>query len=222
MTTRLPAAFIVSRSVIVSGRGSAFIGLQFRQLSAPKVAVGQLGMRNDKVRLRYPPLAEADDIQVQRTRAPALGSLSSLRLLDGLQGMEQLPRLETGFQKDHLIEVGRLLLAAQRRGLLDGGGRDERGIRQGRQSRPRRPQVAFPVAQVAAQRHVDLLRQCLLRPRQRSDSQSAGDRKRGRRARGWPAPARPVRPRLLPPVWQAYRYRPGSWQNWRQPARSGR
>src|SRR6187402_1846015 len=100
MTMRLPAAFIVNRSVIVSGRGSAFIGHQFRQLSAPKVAVGQLGMRNDKVRLRHPPLPETNDIQVQRARAPTLGSLSSLYLFDGLQGMEQLPGLETGFQKD--------------------------------------------------------------------------------------------------------------------------
>src|SRR3954453_7711797 len=222
MTTRLPAAFIVNRSVTVSGRGSAFIGLQFRQLSAPKVSVGQLGMRNDKVRFRYPPLSKTNDVQVQRARAPALGSVSSLCLLDSLQGLKQLPGLEPGFQKNHLIEIGRLLLAAQRRGLLDGGSGDQSGIRQHCQSRPRCPQVVFPVAQVAAQRDVDLLRQGWLRPRRQSDSRSAGDRKRGRRARGWPAPARPARLRLLPPAWRGYRYRPGSWPSSLQPARSDR
>ena len=44
------------------------MGLQLRQLSQPEVAVGQLGMGNDKVGLGHAPLAVAHDVQVERAR----------------------------------------------------------------------------------------------------------------------------------------------------------
>src|SRR6476661_9016104 len=102
---RRPAAFMAARSSTVSGRASAFMGLELRQLSLPEITVGQLGMGNDKVGLGDAPPAEADDVHVEGARAPALRSHAALGPLDGLAGLEQRPRLESGLDQHHLIEI---------------------------------------------------------------------------------------------------------------------
>src|SRR6476469_4191919 len=102
---RRPAAFMAGRSSTVSGRASAFMGLELRQLSLPEVAVGQLGMGNDKVGLRHAPLAEADDVQVEGARPPVLRPDAPLDALDGLACPEKRPGVQAGLEQHHLIEV---------------------------------------------------------------------------------------------------------------------
>src|SRR2546430_12063883 len=66
-------------SWVVTGFVSSAIGrrarrsrdLQFRQLSLPKWAVRQLGVRDDELRLVQHPFAEAHDVQVQGAWPPA-------------------------------------------------------------------------------------------------------------------------------------------------------
>src|SRR5688500_7250536 len=109
MTIRCPAAFMAARSSTERGRVSAFIGTQFCQLSTPEVAIGQLGMRNDKVLLVYAPVAEAHDVEVQRPGPPALRPGAPLLSLDGLAPRQEGARLQPGIEQHHLIKVGRLL-----------------------------------------------------------------------------------------------------------------
>src|SRR5688500_10322884 len=109
MTMRRSAAFIAARSSTDRGRDSAFIGTQFCQLSTPEVAIGQLGMRNDKVFLVYVPVAEAHDVEVQRPGPPALRPGAPLLSLDGLAPLQKRARLQRGIEQHHLIKVGRLL-----------------------------------------------------------------------------------------------------------------
>src|SRR6476659_818247 len=103
---RRPAAFMAARSSTVSGRASGFMGLELRQLPLPEIAVGQLGMGNDKVGLGNAPLAEAHDVPIERARAPALRPHAALGALDGLAGLAERPRLESGLEQHHLVEVG--------------------------------------------------------------------------------------------------------------------
>src|SRR5688572_33203419 len=119
MTIRRPAAFIAARSRTDRGRGSALIGVQFRQLSPPEVASGQPGMGNDKVAVSNAPGTELDDVEIEGSRPPPLRALAALGALDCLTGLEQDTWLETGFQQHHLVQVWRLLFASERGGLFD-------------------------------------------------------------------------------------------------------
>ena len=112
-------------------------------------------MRNDKVWLAHSPVSETNDIQVQGSGAPTLAALPSLLPLDGLQSLEQLSRFQAGFQQHHLIEVGRLALAPERRGFFYPRSGKQPGVRQGGECRAGSVQVSFAVAQVAAERDVD-------------------------------------------------------------------
>src|SRR6478752_242911 len=98
MTIRRPPAFMARRSLIVSGRGSSGMGLNFPELSLPEVAVGQFRMRNDKVRLVHLPIAKPNDVEIQGAGAPVLSAAAPLLMLDRLQGGEQRPGVERGFQ----------------------------------------------------------------------------------------------------------------------------
>ena len=78
--------------------------------------------------------------------------------LDCLTRLEQRPRLETGLEQDHLVQVGRLLHAAEWSGFFDGRCGDQRGVRGARRELlAARPEVGRPVAQIAAQRDVNPL-----------------------------------------------------------------
>src|SRR5689334_12617391 len=125
MTMRRPAAFMVSRSVTVSGRGSAFMRLDFRQLPQPEVAVRQLGMRNDKVLIGHLAITEAHDVEIEGAGAPTLTAAPSLLVLDCLKCPEEIPRLERCLQQHHLIEIGRLVYSTERSGFLHSGGRQQ-------------------------------------------------------------------------------------------------
>jgi hypothetical protein len=126
------------------------MGAQLGQLSPPEVAIGQLGMRNDKVGVGYLPGAELDDIEIKSPRTPTLDTTPSLRLLYRLASLEQRSRLQTRLQEHHLIEIWRLLHAAKRESLLDGGRADQLGFRQLRQGGAGSLKVGGTVAEVAA------------------------------------------------------------------------
>ena len=104
---------------LASGR-EAFQALERagRQQLAEGAAVGQFkvdgdlrqGVENERAqvhlvmgyaqaRLVDQPLAEQQDVQVQSTRPPALDALAALIQFDGLQGIEQLQRLQLGIQR---------------------------------------------------------------------------------------------------------------------------
>src|SRR3954467_2883042 len=102
MTMRRPSAFMARRSSTDRGRASAFMGAQFGQLSLPEVAMGQIGMRNDKVALGYLPGAKPDDVEIQGGGPPMLGPRPTLLPLDCLASLEQGSRLECGLQQNHL------------------------------------------------------------------------------------------------------------------------
>src|SRR3954464_14796237 len=129
MTTRRPDAFMASRSLTVSGRASAFMGVEFGQLSEPEVAVGQLGMRNDKVVLGQLLVAEPNDVEIERASAPALGAEATLLALDCLEGGQQCTWLQRSLQHHHLIEIGWLVHAGQWGGLCNRRLGDQRGLR---------------------------------------------------------------------------------------------
>src|SRR5919109_4434665 len=207
---------MASRSVTVVGRGSAFIGAQFRQLSVPEVPVGELGMRNDKVTLPHLPVAESNDVQIQGAGSPALGALAAFSALDLLACLEQAPGCKGGLEQHHLIEVGGLDHAAKRRSLFHGGSRQQSGAGERVQRFTGGPEMRGAIAEIAAERDEDTLK-----PRRQSDSRSAGDPLLDRPAAGWRAPARPVRPTPLRPAGPECRYPPGSWPSWPRPARSG-
>src|SRR4051812_11098779 len=109
-------------------------------------------MRNDKVGLVHAAIAVADDVEVEGARSPMRGAHPSATLLDGLTSREQRAGLEPRLQRHHLVEVGRLLHAAERCGFLYPRHGDQAGAREGGQRRTRRRQVPCPIAQVAAQR----------------------------------------------------------------------
>jgi hypothetical protein len=87
--------------------------------------MGELGMRNDKVSFLYPSIAEAHNVEVQRPGVPPLHPFAALLALDCLASLEQSPGLQSGLEKDHLVQVRGLVHAAEREGLLDSGGGDE-------------------------------------------------------------------------------------------------
>src|ERR671910_2881791 len=131
MTIRRPAAFIAARSRTDTGRGSAFIGVQFRQLSPPEVASGQPGMGNDKVAVANTPGAELDDVEIEGSRSPPFGSNAPGGPLDGLTCLEQRVGLEAGLEHDHLVQVGRLLFATERNGFFDRRHSEQAGLWEG-------------------------------------------------------------------------------------------
>src|SRR5688500_6954896 len=111
---RRPAAFMATRSSTVKGRTSAFMWSQLCQLSLPEVAIGQFRMRNDKVGFTDAPLAEPDDIEIEGTWTPPFGPLPPFVPFDGLACLQEGPRLQSGGQQHHLVQVRRLLHTRKR------------------------------------------------------------------------------------------------------------
>src|SRR5256885_15287173 len=113
---RSPRPFMARSSWVVTGFVSSAIGsragrsrdLQFRQLSLPKWAVRQLGVRDDELRLVRHPFAEAHDVQVQGAWSPAHArpALAAALRLDRVQVDEQLGGLERGLEQQHPGQEG--------------------------------------------------------------------------------------------------------------------
>src|ERR1051325_1247002 len=123
MTMRVPAAFIFSRSSVVTGLGASGMGgrqrVELRALALPEVAVRELGVGHGEIRRRYRAVAEADDIQVQGPWSPALPALPSRLRFDRVAAFQQLAGLERRHQRHHLIEERSLLDGSERRRFLD-------------------------------------------------------------------------------------------------------
>src|SRR5439155_4770539 len=102
---RSPRCFRASSSWVVTAFVSSAIGGQLRQLALPKGAVGNLGVRNNELRVAQHPIAEAHDIQVQGPRSPAHAgpALAPALRLDRVQVDEQLGGLERGLEPDRLV-----------------------------------------------------------------------------------------------------------------------
>src|SRR5215203_1020330 len=206
MTMRRPAAFMAARSSTDKGRDSAVMGTQFCQLSTPEVAMGQPGMGNDKVPLVHVLLTEPHDVEVECPCPPTLGAGAPFLLFDGLACFQEGTRLEPGVKEDHLIEIGRLMHAAQRGGLLDRGRSHQLGVGKCAQCLTRSLKMEGAVSQVAAQCNVGALaraRPVSLRPQ--SGSRCAEERRRAPPAPGWHVRDRPGPRRLRRPVSPGYR-----------------
>ena len=70
--------------------------------------------------------------------------------LDRLKAHEQFVRRKRRLDRDHLIEVPRLLETAQRFGFLDAGLADDSGCRQFSECPTRRGEVLMSITQVRA------------------------------------------------------------------------
>src|SRR2546421_8557541 len=142
---RSPRSFMARRSWVVTDLGSSAIEL--RQLALPEGPVRKLGVWDHERGLAHRPIAEADDIQVQRPRSPAnaRAPLAAALRFDGVEVNEQLGGLEGGFEQDHLVQVCPLWHRSEGGRLLDAGLPQQAGGRQGRRPRPRAPEVRGPV-----------------------------------------------------------------------------
>src|SRR5256885_15997426 len=96
---RSPRSFMARRSWVVTDLGSSAIEL--RQLALPEGPVRKLGVWDHERGLAHPPIAEADDIQVQRPRSPANAPAPPAATLrfDALQVKMRLRGLKGGSQR---------------------------------------------------------------------------------------------------------------------------
>src|SRR5688500_14990021 len=129
MTMRRPAAFMAVRSRTERGRDSAFMRTQLRELPLPEITLRQAGMGDGQVGLGYPQVAVQNDIEIEGPRRPPGPDLPhpARRPLDALADVEQRARREGRAQERHLVEVRRLVHAAQGSGLLLGAHGEELG-----------------------------------------------------------------------------------------------
>src|SRR5215471_312301 len=203
MTMRVPAAFIFRRSSVVTGLGASDMGgrqrVELHDLALPEITVRQLGMRYGELRRRNRTVAEADDIQVQRTRPPAFSALPPRLHFDRAALLQQLARLERRHQQYHLIEEGPLLDGPERRRFLDARGGDKVGPAHGRQAQPSVREVGLAVPEIRSEGDVGPLEvvghSTLANPRVRSRSRPAtSSRSRVARSRSVsPVAASPAR-----------------------------
>ena len=165
----------------------------------------QLGMGNDKVGLRHAPLAEADDVEVEGARSPALAA-------DPPVGFARWPgRRASSARGASAVSSSTIWLryggcSMPPSGAVSsiGRGGHQPGVRQGAEGGARRRR--WPRGRPGccrARRRPALGAGVRSHARRRSGARSAADRTRRRRARGWPARARPApraasRPRGAP------------------------
>src|SRR5262245_9464136 len=200
---RVPAAFIFSRSRVVTGFGASDMGgrqgVELYDLTLPEIAVRQLGVRHGELRGGDDAIAKTDDVEIEGARAPALAALAPRFDLDRAAVLQQLERLERGHEQDHLIEVGPLRHRSQRCGLFDARRGDEVRVTQGGEPQPAAGQMRLPAPQIRAQRHIGALEiarhSTLANPRVRSRNRPAtSSRSRVARSRSEsPVAASPAR-----------------------------
>src|SRR5215472_17837017 len=92
-------------SVLLLTSSTRDLSLDLLGLVLPKGAVRQLRMRHDEAWLINMPITEADDVEIQRARAPADVTDAPVDPLDLVQAIEQHGGFERRPQRDHLIEV---------------------------------------------------------------------------------------------------------------------
>jgi len=144
---RSPFSFISSNARVVTLDMFSF---QLGDFALPEIAVRKLGMRNRQVRLPHLLVAEADDIEVEGPRSPALATFATTLGLDRPTVSQELGRLQARFEQNHLVQIRRLRNRPERRCLLD-----LRGSDQARTGKPAEPfacvrQVCCAIAQIAA------------------------------------------------------------------------
>src|SRR5260370_29070788 len=137
---RSPRSFMAMRSCVVTDLG--WSAIELRQLALPEGPVRKFWVWDHDLGLAHRPIAEADDIQVQRPRSPASARApfaAPLRF-DRVEVDEQVGGLEAGFEQDHLGQVCPLWHRSEGSRLLDAGLPQQAGARGGPQ--PRAPRHA--------------------------------------------------------------------------------
>src|SRR3989441_10854816 len=145
-------------SSVMCGGGRRRCGVELRDLAAPEVAVRELGVRNDELRVAQLAVAEAHNVEIESPRSPAYPPLplplpASL-LLDRAQLAEQFGRRERGLEQHHLVQVWSLRHGSERRRLFDAGGGDDARAGQRGEARPGVREMGLPIPDVRSQRHV--------------------------------------------------------------------
>ncbi len=84
------------------------LGCQFGQRIEYERTLLNLVVRDFQARLVDQAITEQQDIQIQRTRPPALQALPTLIVFDGLQGIEQVERREITVEGSDRVGVTRL------------------------------------------------------------------------------------------------------------------
>src|SRR5579871_2717119 len=95
---------------------------------------------------------KTDNVEVEGAGAPTLTTKASGGLLDSVQLLEQRTRLESGFERDHLVKIGSLILGTDRRGFLDVRLGENARFRQASQRRPCLCQICSPIPFVRSER----------------------------------------------------------------------
>jgi len=130
---------------------------QLRKLPLPEVTVRELRVGDNQIGIFNAPLAEPDDVEIERSRPPALSANPSALLLDGLQRREQTMRIEAGFEQHHPVEISRLPHPGEWSGLLDRPRRHYPRFGKLLERLTRSRKVRGSIAQIASQRHEYLL-----------------------------------------------------------------
>src|SRR5215831_8950579 len=96
------------------------LGRDFRERRQYEGASEQLRMRQREVRLAQNEIVIGDEVDIDRTRAPAafLAALASERALDRLRPSQKRARREAGFDRDAEIDERRLVFDPPRRGAI--------------------------------------------------------------------------------------------------------
>ena len=109
-------------------------------------------MRNSEIGIVHFLLRELHDVEIQRSGTPSFVPNAPRIALDALERGEQSVRLESGFQRNHLIEIAALDWAAERLCLVDGAHCEQARFRQRGERCARMCQVRTAVADVRSER----------------------------------------------------------------------
>jgi len=109
-------------------------------------------VRHDEIGIAHFLLGEANDVEIQRSRTPALATIAPRVALDALECREQGVGIEGRFDCGHLVQICALEGAADRSSLLDVGHAEESRAGKSRERRTPMREVRKAVTDVRAER----------------------------------------------------------------------